>query len=79
MDSVDFANIQEEIAGRLNQETELVSEQQRQLISAESPLALVSGNYFQVVSWSEQKIFLLKNNIFRNHLTQLAETPPWIS
>ena len=48
VDMVNFANIEEEIAGRLNQDIELLPQQQ-QTISAESPLALVSGNFFQVV------------------------------
>ena len=47
MESVNFANIEEEIAGRLNQDIELLPQQQQQIISADSPLALVSGNYFQ--------------------------------
>ena len=56
MDSVNFANIEEEIAGRLNQDIE-----QEQVISADSPLALVSGNYFKVVCcFGQRKIFLLK-------------------
>ena len=48
VDSVNFANIEEEIAGRLNQDIELLPQHQ-EIISADSPLALVSGNYFQVV------------------------------
>ena len=49
MDSVNFANIEEEIAGRLSQDIELLPEQQREILSADSPLALLSVNYFQVV------------------------------
>ena len=56
VDSVNFANIEEEIAGRLNQDIE-----QQQVISADSPLALVSGNYFQVVCcFVKRQIFSLK-------------------
>ena len=60
VDMVNFANIEEEIAGRLNQDIELLPQQQ-QTISAESPLALVSGNFFQVVCCFDIcKIFSLK-------------------
>ena len=48
VDSVNFANIEEEIAGRLNQDIDLLPPEQREILSADSPLALVSGNYFQV-------------------------------
>ena len=48
VDSVNFANIEEEIVGRLPQDIELLP-QQREILSADSPLALLSANYFQVV------------------------------
>ena len=54
VESVDFANIEQEIVGRLNQQTELVSASEQQQLSAEPPLALLSGNFFQVC-----KIFLV--------------------
>ena len=61
MESVNFANIEEEIAGRLNQDIELLPQEQQQIISADSPLALVSGNYFQVVCcFVKRQIFSLK-------------------
>ena len=60
VDSVNFANIEEEIAGRLNQDIELLPQQQ-EILSADSPLALVSGNYFQVgCCFVKREIFLLK-------------------
>ena len=49
VDSVNFANIEEEIAGRLPQDIDLLPQQQREILSADSPLALLSTNYFQVV------------------------------
>ena len=54
VESVDFANIEQEIVGRLNQQTDLVSASEQQQLSAEPPLALLSGNFFQVC-----KIFLV--------------------
>ena len=48
VESVDFANIEQEMVGRLNQQTDLVSASEQQQLSAEPPLALLSGNFFQV-------------------------------
>ena len=65
VDMVNFANIEEEIAGRLPQDIDLLPQQQREILSADSPLALLSANYFQVVRrllrqniFTESKIFL---------------------
>ena len=48
MESVDFSNIQKELEGRLNQDTELVTETDRPTLAVDSPMAVVSGNNFQV-------------------------------
>ena len=45
-ESVDFANIQEEMVERLNSQTELVTDDDQ--LELQSPLSIVSGNYFQV-------------------------------
>lgn len=47
VESISFSNIQEEIEERLNKDTELVTETDLPTLAVSSPMALVSGNYFQ--------------------------------
>ena len=48
VESVNFAKIREEVLDRMNREHELVSQEDENKLESDSPLAIVSGNYFQV-------------------------------
>ena len=48
VETVDFANIQQEMLSRLNKEQELVPREEEPRLQADSPLAIVNGNFFQV-------------------------------
>ena len=51
VETVDFANIQQEILSRLNKEQELVPGEEEPRLQADSPLAIVNGNFFQVLGY----------------------------
>ena len=46
---MDFADIQQEMLSRLNKEQELVPGEEEPRLQADSPLAIVNGNFFQVM------------------------------
>ena len=48
VETVDFADIQQEMLSRLNKEQELVPQEEEPRLQADSPLAIVNGNFFQV-------------------------------